>query len=150
MAVVPLTAGQQQAVDALVAAQDFRKVPADETQALRFMEQARLTLVDVPNVTQALNKYDLAYRAAHDVGEAMLRAYCYKNKWGPGAHERLASFLAAIFDAPPPSEAAAHFEIMRSDRNDNHYKAVLVTQAAADVAAEAARTLYAAGSERLI
>src|SRR5665648_206574 len=88
MAVVPLTAGQQQAVDALVAAQDFQKVPADETQARRFGEQARLTLVDVPNVTQALNKYDLAYRAAHDVGEAMLRAYGYKNTSGDRAPTR--------------------------------------------------------------
>lgn len=127
MAVVPLTAGQQQAVDALVAAQDFRKVPADETQARRFGEQARLTLVDVPNVTQALNKYDLAYRAAHDVGEAMLRAYGYKNKWGPGAHDEARELPGRHLRRPPPSEAAAHFEIMRSDR-----------------------TLYAAGSERLI
>ena len=45
MAVVPLTADQQQAIDALVAAQDFPKVPADETQARRFGEQVSVSPV---------------------------------------------------------------------------------------------------------
>lgn len=149
MAVVPLTAKQQQAVDDLVRDGDFRKVPEDEQRARVFLEQAHVTLVDIPNLTQSQNRYNLAYDAAHDVGEAMLRAYGYKNKWGPGAHQRLAQFLAAIFDTPPPSEAALHFETMRSDRNENRYQASLFTNAGADEAEHTARTLYDAASARL-
>lgn len=149
MAVVPLTAAQQQAADAMVAAQDFRKVNADEARARDFLAQAKTALTDVPVVTQIENRYNLSYKAAHDVGEAMLCAYGYKNRWGTGAHERIARFLSAIFDTPPASEAAQHFEIMRSDRNNNHYRALPVTRAAADLAAEAAQVLFDAASARL-
>jgi hypothetical protein len=78
----------------------------------------------------------------------MLRAYGYKNKFGPGAHERIGRYLACVFDAPPPSEAAAHFEVMRIDRNANTYRARPVTSATAGEAARAAQTLYTAALGR--
>ncbi|MFL6162213.1 MAG: hypothetical protein ACJ74U_08290 [Jatrophihabitantaceae bacterium] len=150
MSVVPLTPAQQAAVDRMAAAGDLRATAADEQQARSFLHQARIALDDVPHVTHLENKYNLAYKAAHDVGEAVLRAYGYRSKFGAGAHERIGSFLAAIFDTPPPSEAAAHYEVMRVDRNANHYRARPVTQATADQAAAAAHSLYDAARARII
>lgn len=149
MTVAPLTTGQQQAVDAIIAAGNLRAVAVDERQARSFLDQAKVALDDVPHVTHLENSYNLAYKAAHDIGEAMLRAYGYKNKFGPGAHERVASFLAAIFDTPPPSEAAAHYAVMRTERNANQYQARPVARAAAEQAAAAARTLYDAARARI-
>jgi hypothetical protein len=149
MHVVPLTPVQQSAVDRMVADGDLRATAADEQQSRSFLDQANIALDDVPNLTHLENKYNLAYKAAYDVGEAMLRAYGYKSKFGAGAHERIGSFLAAIFDTPPPSEAAAHYELMRVDRNANHYRARPVTQATADQAVAAAQTLYDAARTRI-
>lgn len=149
MAVVPLTDAQQRAVNAMAVAHELRTVVVDETKARAFLAGAEAALADVPNVTRVENKYNLAYKAAHDVGEAMLAAYGYKTVFGPGAHERVGKFLAAIFDTPPPSDAAAHYEVMRADRNAHQYQARPVTQAAADEAASAAETLYGAASARL-
>ena len=149
MAVVPLTPAQRKAVDGLVASGALRRVVPDEAQAAAFLAGAEAALADVPNVTRVENMYDLAYKAAHDVGEAMLAAYGYKTAFGPGAHGRLGAFLAAAFDTPPPQDAAAHFEVMRTDRNANHYRARPVTRAAAVEAALAATTLYEAALTRL-
>lgn len=149
MAVVPLTPNQRAAVEVMTAAGDLRSVTPDETRAAAFLAGAEAALVDVPNVTRVENKYDLAYKAAHDVGEAMLAAYGYKTSFGAGAHEKVGRYLAAIFDTPPPSEAAAHYEVMRADRNANHYRARPVTAAAATEAAAAATVLYEAARERL-
>ncbi len=150
MPVVPLTLAQQSAVDRMAADGDLRPAAADEQHARSFLDQAKIALDDVPHVTHLENKYNLAYKAAHDVGEAMLRAYGYKSKFGAGAHERIGNFLAAIFDTPPPSEAAAHYELMRVDRNANHYRARPVTRATADQAAMAAQALYDAARTRII
>lgn len=149
MAVTPLTTAQQRAVDALVASGALRRVVPDEAKAAAFLAGAEAALADVPNVTRVENLYDLAYKAAHDVGEAMLAAYGYKTAFGPGAHGRLGAFLAAVFDTPPPQDAAAHFEVMRTDRNANHYRARPVTRAAAGEAAVAATILYEAALTRL-
>ncbi len=80
---------------------------------------------------------------------AWLAAYGYKASFGPGAHEKVGKFLASIFDTPPPSEAAAHYDVMRADRNANHYRARPVTQAAANEAAAAAKVLYDAALRRV-
>lgn len=132
----------------MVAASELRAVVVDEVKANAFLGGAEAALADVPNVTRVENKYDLAYKAAHDVGEAMLAAYGYKTTFGPGAHEKIGRFLAAVFDTPPPSDAAAHYDVMRADRNANHYNARPVTQAAADEAAAAAQELYDAATAR--
>jgi hypothetical protein len=73
----------------MVEANQLRTVVVDEAKAIAFLAGAEAALVDVPNVTRVENKYDLAYKAAHDVGEAMLAAYGYKATFGPGAHEKI-------------------------------------------------------------
>lgn len=148
MAVTPLTAAQQSAVDALVAARRLEPVPVDEQRCAAFLGQAEAGLSDLPNVTRAQNTYNLAYDAAHDVGEAMLAAYGYRTRQGAGQHDALGRFLAAVFDTPPERAAAQHFDRMRRDRNRQRYNAHPITTAAATAAAEAARTLFEAGSDR--
>ena len=146
---VPLTPAQQKAVDALVRSGALRAVRPDEKKARAFLAGAESALADVPNVTRTENRYNLAYKAAHDVGEAVLAGYGYKTTYGAGGHVKVGRFLAAIFDTPPPRDAAAHYDVMRLDRNANNYLGKPVTHAAADAAAEAAQTLYDAALARL-
>ena len=149
MAVTPLTAAQQRAVEALVTARRVESVPADEQRCRSFLDQADTALADLPNVTHAQNKYNLAYDAAHDVGEAMLAAYGYRTRPGPGQHDALGRFLAAIFNTPPENAAARHYDQMRRDRNAQRYHARPITAAAAAAATQAATTLYRAGRARV-
>lgn len=149
MALTPLTAAQSGALDALELAGRIEKVPADVNRAADFLRQAHDALVDVPNLTKPHNKYNLAYDAAHDAGEAMLAAYGYRTKSGPGQHEALARYLAAVFDKPPASAAARHYEQMRRDRNRNRYEARPVTAAAAASAERAATELASAAQRRV-
>ena len=144
-----LTPAQQKAADALVRSGVLRTVRPDEKKARAFLAGAESALADVPNVTRTENRYNLAYKAAHDVGEAVLAGYGYRTTKGAGGHVKVGRFLAAIFDTPPPRDAAAHYDVMRLDRNANNYLGKPVTIAAADAAAEAARTLYDAAVERL-
>jgi len=74
-------------------------------------------LADLPHVRHAQNSYNLAYDAAHDVGEAMLAAYGCRTAHGPGQHDALGRFLAAVFDTPPENAASRHYDRMRRDRN---------------------------------
>ena len=53
MAVTPLTAAQQRAVDALVATRRLERVPVDEQRCAAFLGQAETALSDLPNVTHA-------------------------------------------------------------------------------------------------
>ncbi|BFU46992.1 hypothetical protein [Krasilnikovia sp. MM14-A1004] len=149
MAVTSLTGDQQTAVDALVAGRRIEPVPVDETRCRSFLEQARLALSDLTNVTHAQNRYNLAYDAAHDVGEAMLAAYGYRTTHGPGQHDGLGRYLAAIFDAPPENAASQHFDRMRRERNRQRYEARPVTVASATAAAGAATALYDAARARV-
>jgi len=149
VAVTQLTHAQQRAVAALVLGGRLEEVPVDERRCTAFLTQATTALSDLPNVTQPQNKYNLAYDAAHDVGEAMLAAYGYRTKHGPGQHDALGRFLAAIFDSPPENAASAHFDQMRRDRNRQRYNAQPITAAAAAAAVEAATRLHGAGSARV-
>ncbi len=149
MAVTSLTTAQQRAIDALVAARRLELVAVDQQRCAAFLGQAETALSDLPNVTHAQNKYNLAYDAAHDVGEAMVAAYGYRAKHGPGQHDALGRFLAAIFDTPPESAAAQHFDRMRRDRNRQRYNAQPITTAAAAAADDAATTLFHAGRTRV-
>jgi hypothetical protein len=101
VAVMALTTAQGHAVEALVAARRLERVPVDEQRCAAFLSQAETALSDLPNVTHAQNRYNLAYDAAHDVDEAMLAAYGYRTRHGPGQHDALGRFLAAVFDTPP-------------------------------------------------
>lgn len=138
---VPLTPAQQQAVSALVAVGRIEAVPVDANRSQGFLRQAEEALADLPNLTRTQNSYNLSYDAAHDVGEALLAAYGYRTKSGPGQHEAVGRFLTAVFDAPPADSAARHFDRMRRERNQARYNARPVTAAAAQAAESAARTL---------
>ena len=149
MAVTPLSTVQQRSVDVLVVERRLERVPVDERRCAAFLEQADTALADLPNVRHAQNKYNLAYDAAHDVGEAMLSAYGYRTKHGPGQHDSLGRFLAAVFDTPPENAASRHYDRMRRDRNRQRYNAQPITIAAATAAADAATLLYRAGRTRV-
>ena len=149
MAVTPLTPAQQRAVEDLVAQRRLERVPVDEQRCAAFLDQAETALSDLPNVVHAQNRYNLAYDAAHDVGEAMLAAYGYRTRHGPGQHDALGRFLAAVFDAPPENAVSQHYDRMRRDRNRQRYSAQPITAAAATAAAAAATTLVRAGRSRV-
>lgn len=144
----PLTAGQQRAVDALVGTGRLERVPVDQGRGADFLAQAAAALTDLPNLTQLSNRYTLSYDAAHDVGEAMLRAYGYRTRPGSGQLDALGRFLAAVFDTPPENAAARHYDRMRRERNRQRYDARPVTAAAAEAAAQAAATLLNAARQR--
>lgn len=83
-----LSTTQLQALRSLVAARRLDAVPVDEARAERFIELARATLVDVTNVRLPQNKYNLAYDAAHAVGESLLARFGYRTTSGPGSTKR--------------------------------------------------------------
>lgn len=145
----PLTAAQQRAVDALVAARRLGRVPVDGRRCAAFLGRSETALADLPNVRHAQNQYNLAYDAAQDIGEAMLAAYGYRTTSGTGQHDALGRFLAAVFDTPPENAASRHFDRMRRDRNRQRYNAQPITIAAAVAAAEAATLLVQAGRTRV-
>ncbi len=149
MAVRPLTTAQQRAVDQLLAARRLDQVPVDEQRCAAFLQQAETALADLPNVRHAQNRYNLAYDAAHDVGEAMLAAYGFRTASGAGQHDALGRFLAAVFDTPPENAASRHYDRMRRDRNRQRYDARPITSAAAVAAADAATVLFSAGRARV-
>lgn len=150
MALTELTPAQRATVDALVVARRLERVPIDANRCMSFLEQARVALADLPNVTHAQNRHNLAYDAAHDVGEAMLAGHGYRTGHGRGQHEALALFMGAIFDTPPENAAAQHVEQMRRERNAQRYHATPHTEASAQVASDAAKILYAVGEQRAV
>jgi hypothetical protein len=78
----------------------------------------------------------------------MLAAYGYRTLHGPGQHDALGRFLAAVFDSPPENAASRHYDRMRRDRNRQRYNAQPITIAAATAAADAATLLVRAARER--
>jgi hypothetical protein len=117
VAVTPLTTAQQRAVDALVAARRLERVPIDEQRCVAFLGQAETALSDLPNVRHAQNRYNLAYDAAHDVGEAMLAAYgCRKPP--PPMRPRCCSEQHVFESRGPADRAASHAAQNREGRHD--------------------------------
>lgn len=141
MALIPLNPTQRSAVEALVAAHRVLEVPADPRRAALFLEKASRRLEDLGNLTWAESRYNLAYDAAHDVGEALLAAYGYRTTNGPGQHEALGRFLRVVLDTPPGQSGARRFDQMRRSRNQQRYEAHSVGDADADLAGRAARAL---------
>ena len=113
MALTPLDPDQEQSVRALVAARRLEQVPVDLRRAELFLEKARRRLADLDNLSWAESRYNLAYDAAHDVGEAMLAAYGYRTTNGTGQHEALGRFLRAVLTTPPGQSGARRFDQMR-------------------------------------
>lgn len=148
MALTPLDPDQEQSVRALVAARRLEQVPVDLRRAELFLEKARRRLADLDNLTWAESRYNLAYDAAHDVGEALLAAYGYRTTNGPGQHEALGRFLRAVLTTPPGQSGARRFDQMRRARNQLRYEASSVGDADADVASRAARALHDGAAAR--
>ena len=142
MALTPLDPVQERTVQALVAARRLEQVPGELRRAEMFLEKARRRLADLDNLTWAESRYNLAYDAAHDVGEALLAAYGYRTTNGPGQHEALGRFLKAVLATPPGQSGARRFDQMRRARNQLRYEVSSVGDADADVASRAARALY--------
>ena len=143
MNVRSLTQGQQRAVAALVTSGALLSVPPDLAKAARFLEQASEALGEVVDLRVPSVIYDIAYNAAHDVGEAMLAAYGYRTASGAGQHVALGQFLEAVFDGPPAQDAARRYDQIRSARNALRYRAQPVGRATADLAVSVARGLLA-------
>lgn len=148
MAVTPLTPAEQQAVDALLAARRIEQVVVDIARAAAFLAAARDRLGQIPLLTSAGVKYDIAYDAAHDVGEALLAAYGYRTSNGSGQHEALGRFMRAVFDAPPGDRAAKRFDQLRRTRNQSRYDAKPIGDAEATLAARVAAELLQAVEAR--
>ena len=141
-----LRAEQREAIDALVAGHRLEAVPTDDIRADSFLTLAADTLVDVAHVRLPQNRYNLAYDAAHAVGEALLARHGYRTRSGPGQHEALARFLRIVFDTPPHDADARHFDRMRRARNQMHYEARPVSSADADKAERTARAVLTAAT----
>ena len=145
----PLSPDQQAAVEALVRAGRLRRTSVDLRRATRFLSQSQDGLGQVAAITSSNLRYNVAYDAAHDVGEAMLAAYGLRTGAGPGQHVAVGELLEIIFDAPPPSLAARHYDEMRAGRNDLRCKAYPVGSAQAVLAVSSATTLLAAALGRM-
>jgi len=147
MGMTPLTTTQHHAIDGLVDAHRLSAVLSDVHRATTFIRNAQRALADVPNLTEAQNRYNLSYDACHDVGEALLAAYGYRTANGRGQHEAVGQYLRAVLTAPPGSTAAKRFDQLRRGRNQQRYTASIVGEADADVAEKTARELIAAALE---
>jgi hypothetical protein len=149
MTLAALTSTQQAAVDQLVASQKLQTVQADEAKAGRFLDQASEAMAEVPHIGSTNLRYNIAYDAAHDVGEAMLAAYGYRTSRGAGQHVALGEYLQAIFDTPPAREAARRFDQMRGARNGLRYRAFAASEALAMMAVDTTTVLLQEARERL-
>ncbi len=145
----PLTSSQRGAVDALVAARRIEPVIADTERAAAFLSGAADRLSQLPLLTSIAVRYDIAYDAAHDTGEALLAGYGYRTTNGPGQHEALGRFLRAVLDHPPGDRAARRFDQLRRARNQGRYEARPVGAADAALGEEVATLLHRAVTERL-
>ena len=148
MAMIPLTRVQMATVVTLVQAGRLDVVPADEIRATTFLQRADERLSQLSLLTSVTVRYDLAYDAAHDIGEALLAAYGYRTANGPGQHDALGRYLRTILDKPPGDKAARSFDRLRRKRNQNHYEAATVGAADAASAEQVARDLYGAATGR--
>lgn len=150
MAVTGLTSAQQQSVDELLRARRIDRVPQDARRAAAFLASASDRLGQLPLLTSVAVKYDIAYDAAHDVGEALLAAYGYRTTNGPCHHEALGRFLRAVLDDPPADESARRFDQLRRARDQSRYAAMPASAGDAALAEKVARSLHRAARARQV
>jgi hypothetical protein len=129
------------AIEALLDAGRLERMPVDARRAEAFLTGCRERLSQLPLLTSASVKYDVAYDASHDIGEALLAAYGYRTRNGPGQHEALGRFLRAVLDDRPGESAARRFDRLRRARNQSHYDAKPVGSADAELATRVAHEL---------
>lgn len=148
MTLSPLSDNQAAAVQALVDSRAIEPVRPDPVRAAAFLHKARIKCADIENAQHHENRFDLAYGACHDIGEALLAAYGFRTRSGTGQHANVGRFLAVVVDQPPGSAAAQRFEQLRRIRNGQDYRAQPVTQADAELAATSALQLIESAKER--
>ncbi len=144
MAVTPLTAAQQRTVDTSSRRAGSSEFRSTSVAARPSWGRLRRRWPTCRTSGTRRTRYNLAYDAAHDVGEAMLAAYGYRTAHGTGQHDSLGRFLPAVFDTPPENAASRHYDRMRRDRNRQRDNAQPITIAAAVAAADAATLLFQA------
>lgn len=131
-----------------MAAGQLRTVQADEARAQSFISQAADGLAAVPSIASLSVRFDVAYNASHDIGEAMLAAYGYRTANGQGAHVAVGAFLRAVFDTPPGRTAADNYDSTRTARNSLRYRAKSPSRAEAETAVRVAEGLLAGARSR--
>jgi len=145
---IALSVSQLSAVDELLDGGRLGRVPADLNRASIFAAQAQDAITDLPHLTRPSNRYNLAYDACHDLGQALLAAYGYRTTNGPGQHETLGMFFRIVIDGPPVDRAAQRFDQLRRARNQQRYTGRPISDAEADLAAQTASTLLASVVDR--
>ena len=148
MGLIALSVSQLSAVDELLDGGRLGRVPADLNRASIFAAQAQDAITDLPHLTRPSNRYNLAYDACHDLGQALLAAYGYRTTNGPGQHETLGMFFRIVIDGPPGDRAAQRFDQLRRARNQQRYTGRPISDAEADLAAQTASTLLASVVDR--
>ena len=148
MGLIALSASQLSAVDELLDGGRLGRVPADLNRASIVAAQAQDAITDLPDLTRPSNRYNLAYDACHDLGQALLAAYGYRTTNGPGQHETLGMFFRIVIDGPPGDRAAQRFDQLRRARNQQRYTGRSISDAEADLAAQTASTLLASVVDR--
>jgi hypothetical protein len=148
MVVALLTTAQQTAIDALVVARRVEQVPPDAKRAQAFVAASADRISQLALLSSSRVKYDLAYDAAHDIGEAFLAAHGYRTRNGAGQHEAVGRFLTAVLDSPPGVEAAGNYDRLRRTRNRSHYDARPIGEADVALSERTAVELLAAARSR--
>lgn len=137
----PLTPTQLAELSVLVARNRLGAVPTDLGKAQLFLDQALDAMTEVLNIKTNKVRHDIAYNAAHDVGEALLAAYGYRTASGPGQHAAVGEFLEVIFAGGLAQAASNDFHSLRDGRNGVRYQAKPIGKAQADFAIVTVQTL---------
>lgn len=145
----PLTSQQQQAAATLVERGRLTTSPVDIAKAERFIAMAGAALEELPHIRTQSVRYDVAYNAAHDIGEGLLAAYGFRTASGPGQHATVGLFLEAICRGTDAAEAARGFDILRNTRNQLRYGAKQIGSAESRFAIEIATALLNRASTAL-
>ena len=148
MAPLALTRKQVAALDELVATRRLSPLPPDESRAASFLAVAVERIGQLEFLTSDSVKLDVAYDAAHDIGEAMLAAYGFRTVNAPGQHRVIGQSLCAVIDGPPGASAAQRFDRLRRIRNSSHHEAGPVSSAESKFAERIAHQLHDAAVAR--
>ncbi len=125
-------------------------VSVDVAKAARFIQMADAALAELPHITTQSVRYDVAYNAAHDIGEGLLAAYGLRTTSGPGQHATVGLFLVAICLGTAHETASERFDILRNTRNQLRYGAKAIGSAESDFAIDVAVALLARARSALL
>jgi hypothetical protein len=146
---IPLTPAQLFEIKEMVKNGRLREEPVDLAKASRFILQTTEAIAELNTMKVTHMKYDAAYNAGHDVGEALLAAYGYRPSGGEGQHVTLGQFMTIIYHLSPASRASIDFDSIRQARNALRYRASPVSSIEADFASKVANLLLVHAREIL-